>query len=364
VGTQDPPDAAAPHEIVDDRPVLVELDIMDGAELFAPVSDNAEADQLDIPAEQLERRLLAEGELEGCQAVDGERIARERADRLGRSDDGDVDHGASRDDDVGEAMVVEVDEEAVRPPELEALGRGDDLAVVEVVQGDGHGLNAIVAGCRRRPPGRGYDPAMGRLSLALAAVLAAAVSIMPAMDASGVVVPVGPPHLSGLQVGVAPWPAEWPHLAQRLRAIGLPALSAEGEVVHIHQHLDVRVHRRRVVVPAGVGFGIGRDGEVHFIAPVHTHATDGIIHVESPIERQFTLGDVFDVWGVRFSATCLGGYCARGGDRLRVFVNGRLVTGDPRAVTLISHEEIVVAFGRQDELPASLPASFAFADGL
>jgi len=30
---------------------------------------------------------------------------------------------------------------------------------------------------------------------------------------------------------------------------------------------------------------------------LHTHAADGIIHTESPVERTYTLGDFFDIWG-------------------------------------------------------------------
>lgn len=30
---------------------------------------------------------------------------------------------------------------------------------------------------------------------------------------------------------------------------------------------------------------------------LHTHAADGIIHIESPVQRTYTLGDFFDEWG-------------------------------------------------------------------
>jgi hypothetical protein len=199
----------------------------------------------------------------------------------------------------------------------------------------------------------------------LAGVIAVAVAVPAAPAALRFVGPAGPPPpLPGLQAGAAPWPAEWPHLAQRLHAIDLPALTVEGEVLHIHQHLDVRVHRRRVVVPAGIGFGVGKDTKVHFLSPVHTHATDGIIHFESPTVRSFTLGDVFDLWGVRFTETCLGGYCAKGDAQVRVYVNGRRVRDDPRAVVLASHQQILVSFGTSEELPSPIRARFAFRKGL
>lgn len=216
-----------------------------------------------------------------------------------------------------------------------------------------------------------------RLTLLIAGV-AVAVAAVASGVAQGAVVsertsaparvvgPAGPPRLAGLETGPLPWPAEWPHLAQRLRAIGLPALSEEGQVVHIHQHLDVRVAGRPVVVPLGLGFGIGSDDEVHFISPIHTHDVDGVIHVESPLLRDFTLGDVFDVWGLRLSATCLGGYCNSGAARVRVYVNGRLVGpgSDPRAVVLARQQQILVSWGTVRQLPARIAKTFAFEPGL
>lgn len=187
-----------------------------------------------------------------------------------------------------------------------------------------------------------------------------------ASAAARVVVPAGPPRLDGLQTGPPPWRVEWRQLAQRLHAIGLPALSAEGEVVHIHQHLDVRVNGRAVMVPAGLGLGVGSDHKVNFVAPVHTHDVDGIVHVESPVQRDFTLGDVFDIWGLRFSASCLGGYCSRGDARVRVFVNGGLVGpgSDPRGVVLAAGQQILVSFGTARQLPAGIAKTFAFESGV
>jgi hypothetical protein len=166
--------------------------------------------------------------------------------------------------------------------------------------------------------------------------------------------------LPRLQTGPPPWPPERVQLLARLRAIGIPALTAEGQVIHIHQHLDVVVAGKRVVVPAAIGF----DAQLRFLSPIHTHDATGIIHVESPTVRSFTLGDVFDVWGVRFSRTCIGGECAGHGRELRVYVNGKLVQGDPTAVVLKSHQEIVVAYGTPKQLPQHVPSSYKFPSGL
>ena len=166
--------------------------------------------------------------------------------------------------------------------------------------------------------------------------------------------------LPGELTGEAPWPANQEQLAARLDEAGLPALTAMEQLdFHIHQHLDLFVNGERVTVPANIGIapGVG-------IAILHTHDSSGVIHVESPERRDFTLGDFFDVWGVRLSDTCLGGYCDDGSDSLRAFVNGRAFDGDPSQTLLREHEEIVLAYGTPDQLPDPVPSSYEFPAGL
>ena len=98
-------------------------------------------------------------------------------------------------------------------------------------------------------------------------------------------------------------------------------------------------------------------------SPIHTHDTSGIIHVESPTVRPFTLGELFDVWGVRFTPNCIGSDCNNGGAKLRVYVNGHLATGDPAAIRLTSHEEIAVTYGTGAQLPSQIPSSYTFPVG-
>jgi hypothetical protein len=112
-------------------------------------------------------------------------------------------------------------------------------------------------------------------------------------------------------------------------------------------------------VPAGIGI----DPAVGY-APLHTHDPSGVIHVESPTVRTYTLGQFFAVWGVRFTPSCLGGYCAAGGRQLRVYVNGRAYRGDPATLALTAHQELVVAFGTAAQLPSPIPSTYQFPAGL
>jgi hypothetical protein len=201
-----------------------------------------------------------------------------------------------------------------------------------------------------------------RLAVAAALIVLVAAGLVAAVvgrSGSGRA-PAAAGPLPGLQTGPAPWGANTADLAARLRAIGLPPLSpAEGTAVHIHQHLDVYVDGRRVAVPALIGI----DPSVGF-APLHVHDTSGVIHVESPTVRDYTLGEFFAVWGVRFTPSCLGGYCAADGRRLRVYVDGAPYGGDPTAITLKPHQEIVVAFGTAAQVPSPVPDSYRFPPGL
>jgi hypothetical protein len=203
---------------------------------------------------------------------------------------------------------------------------------------------------------------LGALLLALV-VLGAVAALVRSFRASDAV--AQSPHtaggpLPGELTDRAPWPANnGADLLDRLAALELPALGREGTALHIHAHLDVFVNGRRVVVPAGIGI----DADGRFISPLHTHDTTGVIHVESPTVRTFTLGQFFGVWGVRFGGGCLGGYCGGHGRLLRVYADGRPVAR-PDRLALAEHEEIVVAFGTRRQLPRPVPARYAFPPGL
>ena len=195
--------------------------------------------------------------------------------------------------------------------------------------------------------------AFGRSARALVVVGAALLCLQAC--GSAVTSTTASPTLPGLQTGEAPWPPELDHLRERLHAIGLPALEAEGTVVHTHEHLDIIVNGRHILVPAGVGINEAQG----FIAPIHTHDATGILHVESDEVRAFTLGQVFDIWGVRFTASCLGAHCVDEGHTLRTFVNGLDMPGDPRSIELEQHQEIAIVYAEKGARVA-VPSSYRF----
>jgi len=197
-------------------------------------------------------------------------------------------------------------------------------------------------------------------------------------------------QLPGLQTSLPPWPPEITNLKERLNAIGLPALSQEGTVLHTHQHLDIYIHGVHFNIPAGIGI----NEVAGFISPIHVHDDPNIIHVESPTIQTFTLGQFFDIWGLRFNDKCIGAYCtdsssnakvnigvntganaasaatantdagANPASKLQVFVNGKEVLNNFKNIELTAHEEIVITFGTSKEIPSPMPSSFNFPAGL
>lgn len=153
--------------------------------------------------------------------------------------------------------------------------------------------------------------------------------------------------LPGVLTGTAPWPNNTADLSARLDRL---ALGAEGTAQHIHPHLDIFVNGQQLPIPADIGL-TGSLG-----SPLHTHDATGVIHVESAsANRLFNLGQFFGVWGVRFTPTCIGGYCASGDQTIRVFVDGTPFNGDPRSVVLKDQEQIVLTFGTKAQVPDPLP---------
>jgi hypothetical protein len=164
-----------------------------------------------------------------------------------------------------------------------------------------------------------------------------------------------PDQLPGELTTRAPWPANAEQAAARADAIGLPD---HGTTLAMHEHanLQIFVHGDPVTIPVNVGINLDSGAT----ESLHTHSDDGVVHIESSTVSDFTLGEFFDVWGVRLTSRCLGGYCEQGQDHLQAFQGGQPVTGPIRDVVLDDQSVIVVTFGTPDELPDPVPSTFDF----
>ena len=121
---------------------------------------------------------------------------------------------------------------------------------------------------------------------------------------------------------------------------GIRCDSSEGAVFHIHQHLTILDHGKPIDIPSDVG----RPEAGACFYWMHTHTSDGIVHVESPVMRTFTLGNFFDIWGEPLSTTHVAAIVLKKG-QLHVFLDGEPYHGDPRSIEMSLHADIVLEAG-------------------
>ena len=130
---------------------------------------------------------------------------------------------------------------------------------------------------------------------------------------------------------------------------GVGCNATEGAVEHVHAHLQIFNRGRAVEIPQGVGIPQAA-GCLYWI---HTHSADGYVHIESPVRREFTLGQFFDIWGPDLSWTHAAAASAPRGSRLSVWVNGKSWHGsNPRIIVLRDREDIVIQSGPPFAKPA------------
>ena len=139
---------------------------------------------------------------------------------------------------------------------------------------------------------------------------------------------------------------------------GIQCNTMEQLQFHIHAHLDVFVKGHSIYIPPQIG--IVDDKCIYWL---HTHDSTGIIHIESPLKRDFTLGQFFQIWKSKLNNSSsfeeiLGGKLVP-----IVYVNGNKVpsTVNYKDVKLNAHDEIAVIYGKP---PSSIPSKYSFLEGL
>lgn len=115
----------------------------------------------------------------------------------------------------------------------------------------------------------------------------------------------------------------------------------EGAALHIHANLQMYDRGRRLTVPSNIGIPLG----VGCLYWLHTHSNNGMIHIESPLNQLFTLGQFFDIWNVPLTRTQADTLHAARGRTLRFTVNGKVWKLDPKRIPLRNHEVIVISSG-------------------
>lgn len=131
---------------------------------------------------------------------------------------------------------------------------------------------------------------------------------------------------------------------------GITCGPTEQLAYHIHAHLAVYDNGTPAALPGGIGIPGSQvvqssEGPVanggRCIYWLHTHAPDGIIHVESPTQRIYTLGNFFDIWHQPLS----GDQVATAKGKVTAIVNGKPWTGNPRDIPINPHAVIQLNVG-------------------
>ncbi|HET9393456.1 MAG TPA: hypothetical protein VFO29_08090 [Candidatus Rubrimentiphilum sp.] len=136
-------------------------------------------------------------------------------------------------------------------------------------------------------------------------------------------------------------PARAQNMLGGLPIDGIRCDYGEGAALHIHANLQMFDRGRQVTVPGNIGIPLG----VGCLYWLHTHSNNGMIHIESPVNQLFTLGQFFDIWAVPLSRTQAGRLRAPRGGALRFTVNGHVWTRDPKLIPLRNHEAVVISAG-------------------
>jgi hypothetical protein len=137
---------------------------------------------------------------------------------------------------------------------------------------------------------------------------------------------------------------------------GVQCNANEQLIYHIHVHLTIYDAGRAVTVPAGTGI----DQKNKCIYWLHTHDTSGVIHVESPTKKQYSLKNFLDIWGQEVTKTTFLTHAVAAGHSVRAYVDGSLYGGDPGAILLTPHKVITLEYGPPWVTPAS---SYSFPAG-
>ncbi len=121
------------------------------------------------------------------------------------------------------------------------------------------------------------------------------------------------------------------------REVALTCTTDMATKFHIHPNLEIRFDGEVQTMPADVGI------LPNCMYSLHTHTADGILHVEAPEKKDFTLSDFFAVWDKPFSKTEILDKKTGDTHRIRVTVNGEEVSTYEHTL-LVDADKIVIFY--------------------
>ena len=82
--------------------------------------------------------------------------------------------------------------------------------------------------------------------------------------------------------------------------------------------------------------------------------SSGLLHTETKTPSPNQLGQFFTQWAVRLTTDCVGAYC-KPTTPIKIYVDGKVASGDPSEIELANLREIAIVIGKP---PAKIPMEF------
>lgn len=123
--------------------------------------------------------------------------------------------------------------------------------------------------------------------------------------------------------------------------------SLEQSVEHIHAHITIYINGVNTPLVANTGIapiGIAAGDTPTCYYWLHTHDASGVIHIESPTTRPYTLNQFFDIWEKFSSSSSSFPTQLLSSAGWTIYVNGKQVNTDFNHLQLYAHELITIAY--------------------
>lgn len=110
-----------------------------------------------------------------------------------------------------------------------------------------------------------------------------------------------------------------------------------SEAHHLHGMVSIYQNGTRLAVPKSIGINT-------CTYELHTHDATGVVHVETSVQKSFTFGQFFTVWGQSISSGNVGDIT--GTVKFYVIDNGTVTpTTTPADVEIAEHRELAIVIG-------------------
>jgi hypothetical protein len=116
---------------------------------------------------------------------------------------------------------------------------------------------------------------------------------------------------------------------------------------HIHAHISIYINGANIPLVANTGIapiGVTSNANVTCFYWLHTHDNTGVIHIESPTTKLYTLNQFFDVWEKFSSSSSALPTQLLSSTGWIIYVNGKQVHTDFNHLQLHAHDLITIAY--------------------